>query len=143
MAIKNKRLISWNKEKKIVIFEVNDQRYTVQLLSSPEDNKMVLYFLRERQTVILEKIVTKNQKRTDQKSFNPHLISPLDGMVIAVKVVIGQQVKKKDPLVIIEAMKMENILYTTHDAIIKNLLIAVGNVVHQHQLLMVLEKEGD
>ncbi len=147
MAIKQKRILSWDKEQGILIFEVEGKRYQVKLLPSHDNNQKIVYFFGEQKLVTLdlmaEKIGLSDEQKVSATSFKPELISPLDGMVVAVNVVVGQNVKRHDPLIVIEAMKMENILHASHDAIIKNLFIGVGNVVHQQQLLMVFEEKGE
>ncbi len=147
MDIKNKRIISWDAEQRILVFEVDGTRYRVMFLPSQDSHKKIVYFFGEQQLVTLDvtpgKIQLSEEKKLIHPVFKPQLLSPLDGMVVAVNVVVGQQVNKNDSLVVIEAMKMENILHAPHDAIIKNLFIGVGSVVHQHQVLMVFEEKGE
>lgn len=69
-----------------------------------------------------------------------HVLSaPMPGMVVKVEVDVGQNVKKGDGLVIVEAMKMENELKATHPGTIKEIKVKAGQPVEKNQLLVVFE----
>ncbi len=57
------------------------------------------------------------------------LTAPMPGKVVAVLVSQGQEVKKGDPLVIMEAMKMEHTIAAPHDGLVDEILYAVGDQV--------------
>ncbi len=57
------------------------------------------------------------------------LTAPMPGKVVAVLAAQGQEVKKGDPLVIMEAMKMEHTIAAPHDGVIDEVLYAVGDQV--------------
>ncbi|HEY5800198.1 MAG TPA: acetyl/propionyl/methylcrotonyl-CoA carboxylase subunit alpha [Burkholderiaceae bacterium] len=57
------------------------------------------------------------------------LTAPMPGKVVAVQVEAGQQVKKGDPLVIMEAMKMEHTIAAPSDGTVEEILYAVGDQV--------------
>lgn len=66
----------------------------------------------------------------------PMLTSPLAGRVLTVGVVVGQSVKKNQPVLTVESMKMENEICAPYDAIIKTLLIKPGDLVQPNQRLI-------
>jgi 3-methylcrotonyl-CoA carboxylase alpha subunit len=57
------------------------------------------------------------------------LTAPMPGKVVAVLIQAGQEVKKGDPLVIMEAMKMEHTIAAPHDGLVEDILYAVGDQV--------------
>ncbi|GGY27728.1 acetyl/propionyl/methylcrotonyl-CoA carboxylase subunit alpha [Pseudoduganella albidiflava] len=57
------------------------------------------------------------------------LTAPMPGKVVAVLASQGQDVKKGEPLVIMEAMKMEHTIAAPHDGIVDEILYAVGDQV--------------
>ncbi len=57
------------------------------------------------------------------------LTAPMPGKVVAVMVEGGQSVKKGDPLVIMEAMKMEHTIAAPSDGLVEEVLYAVGDQV--------------
>jgi pyruvate carboxylase len=62
-------------------------------------------------------------------------------MVVTVAVVAGQKVLAGDPLVSIEAMKMESQIRAEHDGTVLAVHVANGDTVAAHDLL--LEYETD
>jgi biotin carboxyl carrier protein len=65
------------------------------------------------------------------------LKAPMPGLVLEVKVSENQAVKKGDPLVILEAMKMENILKAAADGVVKTVKIKKGETVEKNQVLII------
>ena len=61
-----------------------------------------------------------------QESGAKALLCPMPGLVISVFVKEGQAVKAGEPLCVIEAMKMENVLRAERDAIVAELLVEEG-----------------
>ncbi|GGX73989.1 acetyl-CoA carboxylase biotin carboxylase subunit [Massilia dura] len=57
------------------------------------------------------------------------LTAPMPGKVVAVLAAQGQDVKKGEPLVIMEAMKMEHTITAPHDGTVDEILYAVGDQV--------------
>ena len=64
------------------------------------------------------------------------IIAPMPGKVIDVKVKKGSKVKAGDTLVIIEAMKMENILKSEKDCIVEDIFIDEGSSVSTDEILV-------
>lgn len=67
------------------------------------------------------------------------LKAPMPGLVLDVRVTEGQAVAKGDPLIVLEAMKMENILKSPADLIIKKIVAKKGNAVEKNQVLVTFE----
>lgn len=57
--------------------------------------------------------------------------SPLPGVVMDIKISVGQTVKKGDVVMLIEAMKMENEINASKDGTITNIYVAKGAKVEQ------------
>jgi 3-methylcrotonyl-CoA carboxylase alpha subunit len=57
------------------------------------------------------------------------LTAPMPGKVVAILAKAGQDVKKGEPLVIMEAMKMEHTIGAPSDGVVEELLYAVGDQV--------------
>ena len=70
------------------------------------------------------------------------LMANISGMVVEVKVSIGDNVVKGQPLVILEAMKMENILFSQVDGIVSEISMSKGDAVAAGDLLIALEKKA-
>lgn len=64
--------------------------------------------------------------------------APMPGKVIEVIVAEGDTVAKGDGILILEAMKMENVLKAAHDCTIKKVLVSTGISVEKAQVLIEL-----
>jgi biotin carboxyl carrier protein len=65
--------------------------------------------------------------------------APMPGLVLKILVTPGQQINKGDGLVILEAMKMENILKATGPATVKSVRISERTAVEKGTILIELE----
>jgi len=65
--------------------------------------------------------------------------APMPGLVLNVLVTAGAQVKKGDSLLILEAMKMENMIKSPTDGVIKKIEIKQGDKVEKNQILINFE----
>ncbi|WP_411031553.1 biotin/lipoyl-containing protein [Spongiimicrobium sp. 3-5] len=65
--------------------------------------------------------------------------APMPGLILDVAVDKKQQVKEGDTLLILEAMKMENIITSPRDGIIKSIAVSKGEAVVKKQLLIAFE----
>lgn len=65
--------------------------------------------------------------------------APMPGMVLKVLVTPGQQIRKGDGLLVLEAMKMENVLKAGMDAIVKSVRVEANTAVEKGAVLIELE----
>jgi biotin carboxyl carrier protein len=64
------------------------------------------------------------------------LKAPMPGLIRSIKVHIGQSVHKGDPLLSLEAMKMENIIKATAAGTVKQIHVKENQPVEKNQLLI-------
>jgi len=67
------------------------------------------------------------------------LQAPMPGLVIEIKVNEGDQVAKDQPIVVLEAMKMENVLKAPADATISKIHVEKQDKVEKNQLIINFE----
>ena len=65
-----------------------------------------------------------------------HLKAPMPGLVVAVPVEEGQEVKKGDVILILESMKMQNELKAPRDGVINRVKVKAGESVEQKQAML-------
>ncbi len=100
------------------ITEVDDQLYVYSSLGS--------YVIRQTPRHPL------SQTATEQGSAN----SPMPGAVLKLLVEAGQKVSAGDPLLILEAMKMEHTMRAAVDGVVEAILVKQGEIVAPGQLLV-------
>jgi len=62
--------------------------------------------------------------------------APMPGLILEIHAEAGQSVKKGETLLILEAMKMENILKSPIDGTVKSIKVASGDNVEKNQVLL-------
>ena len=69
------------------------------------------------------------------------LESPMPGVVTRVMVVVGEAVKKGQPLLALEAMKMEHLIRAPRDGTIRSIAAATGEMVNGGVPLVEMDEE--
>ncbi len=64
------------------------------------------------------------------------LLSPMPGLLVKVAVAVGDEVKAGEPLAVVEAMKMENVLRAERDGKIKAVVAAAGSSLAVDQVIL-------
>jgi biotin carboxyl carrier protein len=67
------------------------------------------------------------------------ITAPIPGLVVKVLVGEGDAIEENQPLVLLEAMKMENELRSMRSGVVKSIVVAPGQRVEQNAVLLVLE----
>lgn len=106
---------------KTVFIRINDQEFEVAL--------------QDKMDLLLEKMgisAAVNQKVNDIKA-------PMPGLVLEVKVKAGDTLEKGDAVIVLEAMKMENVLKSSGQGIVESIEIKVGDAVEKNQILLKMQ----
>jgi biotin carboxyl carrier protein len=113
--------------------EVNGTAYNVELQEEETTSKT---------PVLVRPVIQKKKDAHKIKKTNPGIfkvIAPLPGNILQVFIKEGDEVKKGAPLLLYEAMKMENKLLSEKDGIVKAIKVATGDAVLQNDVLIELE----
>jgi propionyl-CoA carboxylase alpha chain len=71
------------------------------------------------------------------------LVAPMPGTVVQVPVVEGQAVTAGEPVVVLEAMKMEHTVRAPDDGAVAGVMVRVGDQVERGDVLAVVDTEGE
>jgi pyruvate carboxylase len=108
-----------------------------------EHGKRTVFFKLNGQTRNVEvqdksiKVEQKENRKADKGNDN-QIGAPLQGLLSKLLVKEGEQVKKNQPLFIIEAMKMETVITAPHDCKIQMIELKAGTLVNTSDLVMEL-----
>lgn len=88
--------------------------------------------LKNENDLLLEKLGMKAKK---SKKFSD-MKAPMPGLIVDIKVVEGEEVKSGQPLIILKAMKMENILKSPSEGTIKSVMVEKNQRVEKGTALI-------
>lgn len=123
-----------NFEDGIAKLEVNGTYYKVEVEKQTSSTKTPVL----RRHPVITPSGSHEIKKTNGNIFN--VKAPLPGNILQVYVKVGDVVKKDDPLLLYEAMKMENKLLSEKSGIIKSIKVNPGDAVLQEDFLIELEQ---
>jgi len=123
-------------------FLVNNKVYLVQYDEKNGDSKIIYNNFEQKVSIktetkaLLEEFMKDAGLSIEDKS----IIAPMPGLVIKILTKVGDEVKKGDKLVIIEAMKMENSLASPINGIVTKINAVENNPVEKDTILIELEE---
>ena len=117
----NADVVSVDFKKKVFVLCINNTNYEVLLTDRHDELLKSLGF------------------SSFDKDVSPSIVSPMPGKVINVLVSEGSSFSKGDPLIVLEAMKMENIIRTPTDGIVKSIDVKKSDAVEKNQVLIKFE----
>ena len=79
------------------------------------------------------------EKRPSADSGPQMIKTPMPGRIVRVLVAAGDRVIARQPVVIVEAMKMENELRSPKDGTVKEVLVAAGTAVEAGTVLLTID----
>lgn len=116
----NVELVDYRQDDKIAVVKVNNTTYDVKLKDENDD--------------LLERLgIGKKSHKVQQ------IKAPMPGKVLDIKVQAGDTIAKGDSVLVLEAMKMENVIKAPDDAKVKKVIAAKGKAVEKNEILIELE----
>jgi len=122
----------------------NNQKYEVDVIEADFASKKILLAvngnkycveIKDEYDLLVDKLgfaAANNQKLKNIKA-------PMPGLIIDVLVKPGQAIEKGDHLLILEAMKMENVLKSEGEGVVKEVLFAKGSSVDKGEVIIEME----
>ena len=87
----------------------------------------------------LELLIEKMGLNESFDNSQKELKAPMPSLILDILIKEGQTVSKNDDLIVLEAMKMENILKSDGEGVVKSIHVSKGDSVDKHQILLELE----
>lgn len=122
----------------------NNKSFTIDILSVDRGTKQVelkvngarySYKVKDRFDLLLENLGMDSLGGGKVSE----LKAPMPGLVIDVMVEPGQEVQEDDALLILEAMKMENVLKSPGEGVVQSVEVSKGDAVEKNELLIRFE----
>jgi biotin carboxyl carrier protein len=111
-------IVSVLRAEKQVVVKINNQQYTVQLSDR------------------FDELLKQLGMNTAAAGKINDLKSPMPGLVVKLLVQVGDRVNKGDGLLVLEAMKMENLIKASGNGTVKAIKVSAGTKVEKGELLI-------
>ncbi len=143
IQVNNKRInwdLQWISDRKIHLIYEN-KSLEAELISLDKETKTIQIKLgnnisslqlKDRFDLLLEQLGMNNTASQALKEIK----APMPGLILDLKVKPGDEVKKGDVILILEAMKMENILKSPGDGVVKAVKVSLNQSVEKNQVLI-------
>ncbi|MFA6140793.1 MAG: acetyl/propionyl/methylcrotonyl-CoA carboxylase subunit alpha [Hyphomicrobium sp.] len=121
---------------------VNDKPFVAQVERGAGKNPLALRLSHDGtqiEAMVLSPLGARLQKLMPYKAppdLSKFLMSPMPGLLVEVSVQPGQQVQAGEKLAVIEAMKMENVLFATQDGVVGKISAAKGESLAVDQIIL-------
>jgi len=99
------------------------------------NNNEIVVDISTEMDLLLSKMGLNNNHNSKAKDIG----APMPGLILDVVVAEGDEVKKGDKLLVLEAMKMENIIKSPGDGKVKSINVSKGESVDSGQKLILFE----
>lgn len=111
-------IIHFDREKKEVALKINGHKFDLKV--------------KDRFDLLLERLgMSQNNSSQVQE-----IRAPMPGLILNVHIEEGEEVKKGQSIMILEAMKMENIIKSPGEGTVKKINVGVGESVDKNSLLV-------
>ena len=117
----NAEVLEADYQTKSFLIKINKSKYSISL--------------KDRFDILLDQLGMSNASAVKVND----LKAPMPGLIVDIKVQVGDTVKKGDTILILEAMKMENILKASGDGKIKAIKIVAKQNVEKNQVMIEFE----
>ena len=114
-------VVEANTAEKTFVVRINNNNYNVQLKDQYDELL---------QSLGMDSL--DNQKESEIKA-------PLPGRVLDIILSVGDSVVKGDGVLVLEAMKMENVIKSPTDGVIKKITVVKGQAVEKNEVLVEFE----
>jgi len=121
---------------------VNGQPFTAQVERGSVKNPLVLqvqHFGRRIDALVISPRMAELYRKMPFKAppdLSRFVLSPMPGLLVDVAVQPGQKVQAGERVAVIEAMKMENVLFATQDGVVKSVLANKGESLTVDQIIV-------
>lgn len=127
-----------------VKFIFQDKIYDVQILELSENGKHLYATINNQKIQLdlqdsLDQLIDKMGMNDQAEDSGGDVISPMPGLILSISVKEGMAVEKGEDILVLEAMKMENLLKAPSSGTITSIKCSVGDSVQKGDLLIQID----
>lgn len=123
-------------------FRINRNGRWTNVYVAADENRYYIWV--EGRQFVLDKLMVEEKSFGEQDTATgdtQKVFAPMPGSIVKVMVEAGQKISEGEPLIIVEAMKMETTLYSSIDGTVTGINAVKGEQVNTDKVLITVEKE--
>ena len=143
-SLEKYEILEINYSNKEIILLKNQKKFKCKILKHNYADQS--YVVKVNGNISTIRIIKPAEKIAEKIGINKNtslnvntLKAPMPGLILEILVTKSVTVKKGDPIIILEAMKMENILTSPIDGVIKNIEVKAQQTVEKNNVLIRFE----
>ena len=128
----------WKVNENLIEVLINKKKYLLQF-DKFKNHFSITYLDYSVDFSFFDKNTSKFEKymlEEEVEDLSKYLLAPMPGKIVSVNVKNGQKIKSGESLLILEAMKMENLITATKDVKIKKINVKANDTVEVDQILI-------
>lgn len=126
----------------LIIFKYDNKIYEVAVNKNGNESVRVLvdgWYYDTIARTRLQESAFELQKNILKESHHTEVKAPMPGLILKIKKKIGEKVELGEPILILEAMKMENDIHSPATGIIKSINFNEGQSVEKNSTILIIE----
>lgn len=136
------RILSWEEDS--ITFLLNNKKHSALIEAyNPASKELTLILDNTKHTLTvkneLDQLIENMGISMEKVVDVGEIYAPMPGLVLRIHVQEGQKVSKDDPIITLEAMKMENLLSAAKDGVVQSVKIQEGASVEKNALLVIID----
>jgi biotin carboxyl carrier protein len=118
-----------------------NRSYRCRVIDQPQRGKTLTVSVNGRRLEVriedeLDKLIEQLGFRTLATAASGDARAPMPGLILEVTVAEGEDVSADQPLLVLEAMKMENVVKSSGEGTVRRIHVSQGEAVDKNQLLI-------
>jgi biotin carboxyl carrier protein len=134
------KIVNLNEKQEIMTVQINNKLYSVKIRKNADGSPYKVFINGRAYKTEVERIEsTRFKPHAKKKKLDGNITAMLPGQVTKILVNENQNIKKGEPLLILEAMKMQNEIVAPCDGVVETIHIQEGQLVTKEQQLLQLK----
>lgn len=134
--------LEWNIDGPLANVYFGSEQRVVQYRGRTPEGYLIRFNGSEQEVIVRspkEHVYSRHMLKPEVKDFSKYVVSPMPGTLISCSVKPGQHVEEGQQLVVVEAMKMQNVLKAEKTGVVKAIKKAVGGALKVDEIIIEFE----
>lgn len=126
----------------LILFKYQDKVYEIAINKNENEKTRFLidgWYIDATARTYLEEKLLELQNNVSNVRHHSEIKAPMPGLILKIKKQVGDKVELGEPVLILEAMKMENDIHSPSTGVIKKINFKEGESVEKNSVILIIE----